>query len=218
MKSLWQHFHMVLFVFQYFTKWNLELFLNFDCRHSWELKDYEMKISRGSLYFSWVYTLFVNENVYNRSVTTCKSPTLVALCIVKLVFSQLWMFHKFSLSFFKQECVVPENIRTPARKGIGNSKRVGGVKSQGNSRGVGGWRSNQLSDGSVQLSTNLVVRKLLLTYFGWTFWSLKGVCKGFGLRMVWWGWVGYHIYGKSGGEGGLPFSWKNGKSGEVGGP
>ena len=30
MKPLWQYFCMVPFVFQYFAKWNLRFFLNFD--------------------------------------------------------------------------------------------------------------------------------------------------------------------------------------------
>ena len=37
MKPLQQYFRMVPFVFQYFTKQNLELFSNFDHWHSWEL-------------------------------------------------------------------------------------------------------------------------------------------------------------------------------------
>ena len=36
MKPLQQYFSMVSFVFQYFTKWNLGFFLNFDVWHSWE--------------------------------------------------------------------------------------------------------------------------------------------------------------------------------------
>ena len=39
MRPLRQFFCMVPFVFQYFAKWNLGFFLNFDIWHSWELKD-----------------------------------------------------------------------------------------------------------------------------------------------------------------------------------
>jgi len=33
-----QYFYMVLLIFKYFTKLNLGLVLNFDFRHSWEVK------------------------------------------------------------------------------------------------------------------------------------------------------------------------------------
>ena len=36
MKPHQQYFHMVLFIFKNFTKWNLRFVLNFDLRHSWE--------------------------------------------------------------------------------------------------------------------------------------------------------------------------------------
>jgi len=36
MKPLQQYFHMVLFIFKYFTKRNLGFVLNVDFRHSWE--------------------------------------------------------------------------------------------------------------------------------------------------------------------------------------
>jgi len=38
MKPLQQYFHMVLFIFEYFTKLNFRFVLNFDFRHSWEQK------------------------------------------------------------------------------------------------------------------------------------------------------------------------------------
>ena len=36
MKPLQQYFHIVLFIFKYFTKKNVRFVLNFDCGHSWE--------------------------------------------------------------------------------------------------------------------------------------------------------------------------------------
>ena len=44
-------------------------------------------------------------------------------------------------------CVVPENIHTPTKEGIGNSRGVGGVKVPGNSRGDGGKRRNFRPEG-----------------------------------------------------------------------
>jgi len=38
MKPRQQYFHMVLIIFKFFTKWNLEFVLNFDFRLSWEWK------------------------------------------------------------------------------------------------------------------------------------------------------------------------------------
>ena len=36
MRPRQQYFHMVLFIFKYFTKSNLGFVLNFDFKHSWE--------------------------------------------------------------------------------------------------------------------------------------------------------------------------------------
>ena len=46
-------------------------------------------------------------------------------------------------------CVVPENIHTPTREGIGNSRGVG-VKSPGNPEGRGVERINYFPEGKLQ--------------------------------------------------------------------
>ena len=45
------------------------------------------------------------------------------------------------------KCVVPENIHTPTTEGIGNSRGVGGTKSQEILEGMGGKRQNFRPEG-----------------------------------------------------------------------
>ena len=47
----------------------------------------------------------------------------------------------------KEKCVFPENIHTPTTEGIGNSRGVGGSKSQEIPEGMGGKRRNFRPEG-----------------------------------------------------------------------
>ena len=71
----------------------------------------------------------------------------------------LWHFYHVNKIF--PNCVVPENIHTPTTEGIGNSRGVGGSKSQEIPEGDGGKRRNFRPEGRKSIDWSIGASYLL---------------------------------------------------------